>query len=546
MAIFKFDVLEDCYFYRSNNSYSNYYFFKNILDNYGYILDNKDDFENEIKNYNDILQFFWALDLKLHINEINDKQFNEEEIGKIKEIKEVFNVNYDSFFNFMEENYVEILNPNSKNEIIWHWFFDEFFTFIYNQNNFNKMPNTLKYFELNNGDYILINFETCKRYYKDNKKRLEEIVNNIAEKNANDKNLINFLLNESNKNSFIFLHNLASKIYKYNQENCLKKDYSKIGLSLYNEKEHILKIIKLGNLYKIYKPGDFECILEIIYGEINKLLFEEFDFSKKQIYVDNYLKFLKNDSTKFEFKFIDLTHELNIKEQTSLNIFDKIFEKKPSILVSKVKNSASAYYRVIIELIFDILNKIFTGIYTDYELREEFVIYLYKISKTIENEYFENKIQIYDEIVCAYYFYEEILKRKDDQILLFGISNALVNLCISTIEKIIRNIYVKFSKDGNFDENKSTFYQLINSDIIKSKISSGLIKIFIYYLSKSEDENLVTDDFKGFDLRNKYMHNHDNSFKESPKYAFVCFYLLISLITELYLRNEWYKLNLKI
>ena len=108
MAIFKFDVLEDCYFYRSNNSYSNYYFFKNILDNYGYILDNKDDFENEIKNYNDILQFFWALDLKLHINEINDKQFNEEEIGKIKEIKEVFNVNYDSFFNFMEENYVEI------------------------------------------------------------------------------------------------------------------------------------------------------------------------------------------------------------------------------------------------------------------------------------------------------------------------------------------------------------------------------------------------------------------------------------------------------
>lgn len=546
MAIFKFDVLEDCYFYRSNNSYSNYYFFKNILDNYGYILDNKDDFENEIKNYNDILQFFWALDLKLHINEINDKQFNEEEIGKIKEIKEVFNVNYDSFFNFMEENYVEILNPNSKNEIIWHWFFDEFFTFIYNQNNFNKMPNTLKYFELNNGDYILINFETCKRYYKDNKKRLEEIVNNIAEKNANDKNLINFLLNESNKNSFIFLHNLASKIYKYNQENCLKKDYSKIGLGLFNEKEHILKIIKLGNLYKIYKPGDFECILEIIYSEINKLPFEEFDLSKKQIYVDNYLKFLKNDNTKFELKFIDLTHELNIKEQTSLNIFDKIFEKKPSILVSKVKNSASAYYRVIIELIFDILNKIFTGIYTDYELREEFVIYLYEISKTIENEYFENKIQIYDEIVCAYYFYEEILKRKDDQILLFGISNALVNLCISTIEKIIRNIYVKFSKDGNFDENKSTFYQLINSDIIKSKISSGLIKIFIYYLSKSEDENLVTDDFKGFDLRNKYMHNHDNSFKESPKYAFVCFYLLISLITELYLRNEWYKLNLKI
>lgn len=546
MAIFKFDVLEDCYFYRSNNSYSNYYFFKNILDNYGYILDNKDDFENEIKNYNDILQFFWALDLKLHINEINDKQFNEEEIGKIKEIKEVFNVNYDSFFNFMEENYVEILNPNSKNEIIWHWFFDEFFTFIYNQNNFNKMPNTLKYFELNNGDYILINFETCKRYYKDNKKRLEEIVNNIAEKNANDKNLINFLLNESNKNSFIFLHNLASKIYKYNQENYLKKDYSKIGLGLFNEKEHILKIIKLGNLYKIYKPGDFECILEIIYGEINKLPFEEFDLSKKQIYVDNYLKFLKNDNTKFELKFIDLTHELNIKEQTSLNIFDKIFEKKPSILVSKEKNSASAYYRVIIELIFDILNKIFTGIYTDYELREEFVIYLYEISKTIENEYFENKIQFYDEIVCAYYFYEEILKRKDDQILLFGISNALVNLCISTIEKIIRNIYVKFSKDGNFDENKSTFYQLINSDIIKSKISSGLIKIFIYYLSKSEYENLVTDDFKGFDLRNKYMHNHDNSFKESPKYAFVCFYLLISLITELYLRNEWYKLNLKI
>lgn len=546
MAIFKFDVFEDCYFYRSNNSYSNYYFFKNILDNYGYILDNKDDFENEIKNYNDILQFFWALDLKLHINEINDKQFNEEEIGKIKEIKEVFNVNYDSFFNFMEENYVEILNPNSKNEIIWHWFFDEFFTFIYNQNNFNKMPNTLKYFELNNGDYILINFETCKRYYKDNKKRLEEIVNNIAEKNANDKNLINFLLNESNKNSFIFLHNLASKIYKYNQENCLKKDYSKIGLGLFNEKEHILKIIKLGNLYKIYKPGDFECILEIIYGEINKLPFEEFDLSKKQIYVDNYLKFLKNDNTKFELKFIDLTHELNIKEQTSLNIFDKIFEKKPSILVSKVKNSASAYYRVIIESIFDILNKIFTGIYTDYELKEEFVIYLYEISKTIENEYFENKIQFYDEIVCAYYFYEEILKRKDDQILLFGISNALVNLCISTIEKIIRNIYVKFSKDGNFDENKSTFYQLINSDIIKSKISSGLIKIFIYYLSKSEDENLVTDDFKGFDLRNKYMHNHDNSFKESPKYAFVCFYLLISLITELYLRNEWYKLNLKI
>ena len=545
MAIFKFDVLEDCYFYRSNNSYSNYYFFKNILDNYGYILDNKDDFENEIKNYNDILQFFWALDLKLHINEINDKQFNEEEIGKIKEIKEVFNVNYDSFFNFMEENYVEILNPNSKNEIIWHWFFDEFFTFIYNQNNFNKMPNTLKYFELNNGDYILINFETCKRYYKDNKKRLEEIVNNIAEKNANDKNLINFLLNESNKNSF-FLHNLASKIYKYNQENCLKKDYSKIGLGLFNEKEHILKIIKLGNLYKIYKPGDFECILEIIYGEINKLPFEEFDLSKKQIYVDNYLKFLKNDNTKFELKFIDLTHELNIKEQTSLNIFDKIFEKKPSILVSKVKNSASAYYRVIIESIFDILNKIFTGIYTDYELKEEFVIYLYEISKTIENEYFENKIQFYDEIVCAYYFYEEILKRKDDQILLFGISNALVNLCISTIEKIIRNIYVKFSKDGNFDENKSTFYQLINSDIIKSKISSGLIKIFIYYLSKSEDENLVTDDFKGFDLRNKYMHNHDNSFKESPKYTFVCFYLLISLITELYLRNEWYKLNLKI
>ena len=293
MAIFKFDVLEDCYFYRSNNSYSNYYFFKNILDNYGYILDNKDDFENEIKNYNDILQFFWALDLKLHINEINDKQFNEEEIGKIKEIKEVFNVNYDSFFNFMEENYVEILNPNSKNEIIWHWFFDEFFTFIYNQNNFNKMPNTLKYFELNNGDYILINFETCKSYYKDNKKRLEEIVNNIAEKNANDKNLINFLLNESNKNSFIFLHNLASKIYKYNQENCLKKDYSKIGLGLFNEKEHILKIIKLGNLYKIYKPGDFECILEIIYSEINKLPFEEFDLSKKQIYVDNYLKFLK-------------------------------------------------------------------------------------------------------------------------------------------------------------------------------------------------------------------------------------------------------------
>ena len=215
-------------------------------------------------------------------------------------------------------------------------------------------------------------------------------------------------------------------------------------------------------------------------------------------------------------------------------------------MVSKVKNSASAYYRVIIESIFDILNKIFTGIYTDYELKEEFVIYLYEISKTIENEYFENKIQFYDEIVCAYYFYEEILKRKDDQILLFGISNALVNLCISTIEKIIRNIYVKFSKDGNFDENKSTFYQLINSDIIKSKISSGLIKIFIYYLSKSEDENLVTDDFKGFDLRNKYMHNHDNSFKESPKYAFVCFYLLISLITELYLRNEWYKLNLKI
>ena len=546
MAIFKFDVLEDCYFYRSNNSYSNYYFFKNILDNYGYILDNKDDFENEIKNYNDILQFFWALDLKLHINEINDKQFNEEEIGKIKEIKEVFNVNYDSFFNFMEENYVEILNPNSKNEIIWHWFFDEFFTFIYNQNNFNKMPNTLKYFELNNGDYILINFETCKRYYKDNKKRLEEIVNNIAEKNANDKNLINFLLNESNKNSFIFLHNLASKIYKYNQENYLKKDYSKIGLGLFNEKEHILKIIKLGNLYKIYKPGDFECILEIIYGEINKLPFEEFDLSKKQIYVDNYLKFLKNDNTKFELKFIDLTHELNIKEQTSLNIFDKIFEKKPSILVSKEKNSASAYYRVIIESLFDILNKIFTGIYTDYELKEEFVIYLYEISKTIENEYFENKIQFYDEIVCAYYFYEEILKRKDDQILLFGISNALVNLCISTIEKIIRNIYVKFSKDGNFDENKSTFYQLINSDIIKSKISSGLIKIFIYYLSKSEYENLVTDDFKGFDLRNKYMHNHDNSFKESPKYAFVCFYLLISLITELYLRNEWYKLNLKI
>lgn len=533
MTIFNFNDLDICYFYRTNQSSSNYYFFKNIIDNYESILKNSNE-DDEIRNFNEVLQFFWILDLKSHFEEIKNEKFTQDEFDKVKEVSNILNLNYDSFYIFIENNYKDILKKADKNEIIRSYFMDKLFDFVYNSNNFKKMPKTLKYIELNYGHWILNNFDACKKYYKNNKESLKEIVNYIFEKNVNDKILIEFMMKESNKNSFGFLREFAIKIYTHFKEDCLNKNYSKMGNNLIVEKNNILKIIEFGKFYTIYKRSDFEGTLKIINNEINKLSFEEFDLLKMDI--NNFIKKINN--RKSEFIFIYLTHIFNEKDNKFSNIFDKILKNKPSTLVRNVQNGKAVSYRTKIDLILSLLNEFYDEIFKNLQVKDDFIIYLFEISKAIEKEYFNDRIEFYDEIISICYFYEELIKKRNNQIILCGISNSLIKMCIGTIEKIIRNIYAQFSKNDNFDENKCTFYQLINSDIVKNKISPGLIKVVTFYLSISVDDDLTTNDFKGYDLRNKYMHNHDKSFKESPEYVFICFYLLVSLVTELYLRNE--------
>ena len=173
------------------------------------------------------------------------------------------------------------------------------------------------------------------------------------------------------------------------------------------------------------------------------------------------------------------------------------------------------------------------------KLSIDFSNYLMSICSHVQTNYFDDRINILNEIGGSYEMisnlYILLTKKQNDSLLYKALCNGCcVNLC-GTIEKILRNIIIKEESDNIYiDESKLTLGQIFSRNHNLISISKGMKYYLKYILLTDEEASPIKEKRPGKDIRNMQMHNSNDKYdKTGYQLCVELLYLTISLVADL-------------
>lgn len=279
--------------------------------------------------------------------------------------------------------------------------------------------------------------------------------------------------------------------------------------------------------------------------KVNSIIAEYWNKHGENIGVFDLKKIISELNERGEDKFLLLTHSK--KGYGYKNILTSDFEEENCCyfirfmeVIGWKSSSEYPYYKQEIMNV-KLLDKYFNlcAIFSDQKECQEFEKYVSFLSNSVQQEYFEDSINIVDEICGIFKSIECIvdLEMRHDEDVPF--IKALVNGCVlnecGLIEKMLRNIAFNEMKDEEyFNEESETLGSLLEKRELKA-LSKGLKYYLRFYLSKENDNSIRKDERPGKDIRNVQVHNRDDKYQRTrSNLCFILFYFILSILGDLY------------
>jgi len=415
-----------------------------------------------------------------------------------------------------------------------------------------------KVFNLIEGKYPLIvlsKFDICSAYYKVHDDAFITLFSGLKKTRLfNDRVYVEFLLNHVNERMHDFLKDEADFICSRSLE-AFKND------SLDSDKESILETcdlciyyMKLAKVYKLKAANEYRYVKIKIDNATNNYLRKHGNHGhSSQINLTRILEIFKKDTK--NNKFLMLTHGMKNEEITNSLDDILVLENRESLSevfneVGNPKTKKFPYYKQhYMEICIFVRCGSLSSILHNEDLSKDLYEYINAVCIFVQKKFFDNKLNIVDELLGEYEMIANIinLSKKDKTqkpIIKALLNGCAVNLC-GTIEKILRNVFVKENSDKIYiNPNKLTMSSLLNPKANLTSLSDGLKYYLEFYLVKEIEFQGLEEERPGKDIRNIQMHNRNKKYENTNlETCITLLYFALSLIDDLYVDSENVKLE---
>lgn len=532
--------------YLGLNDASYIFFTKLIDDNFEDIKENILFLNGELKNSEELYQYLWFLSFKKFEKDTRKTGFYDNVREKIDFIKDNYDFSLKRFVIYINGNYSEFFTDKENNSFVFYEYINDVFVLIYKECKKSINHKVIEFVEEKHWDLVLQFYESTFKYYHKQSQDLLRILIKVKDNNKMQDSLFyNFF-----KNNYIQgeeAKGLVDYICKRFIDNFMK-------ISMETIKENILyyfylytNYINLAKKYKVPSVNEFQRV-HMILDELRK---QETDDNEEgfafKINLQSYVDIFSKSNSIFVFRL--LTHIF--RDGKFVSLLETVFSKsKNSSLFNQITNYEQPQNEFFTNTIQFHINNFFgyqsvlLQIILDGEkMRGDFFSYFCFLSQKIDNNLFDSKLNLMEELIGNLYFVHIIHdsnKIRDNNPLCYvSLVNGCIKNLIGTIEKILRNVLWKEKGDKlNVDLENGNLGVYLEQEY--KNISDYTLKCLTYYLSKdSTDKKSVKNEKPGFDMRNKFMHNENNCFiNASETDVFRLLYLTLYLLSDLFIASN--------
>ena len=546
MSLFKEKpiLFETMYF--KGGDYVGAFFLKNVVDNLSYIEEKISSFDYSINTIESIFDFLWLLDFIEMSKELDIFKIDENIKTKIHQLANYITIKPKEFVNFINSNPELVFAKRNINKpMYWHIYLPRMLNICFNNYSSSLKENVFDYIEKNLYLNVLSSFDVYQKYYLKHKEAFKKLFANLKNTRPFDDQIYkDFLLRKNDIIDADFLKEQATFICERAYDEIVK-----IGLDpenkeimqaihFFDEYYELARFYKLTCAYKfnLYKPKIEKALNDHILKYGQHMNFGPVDL-KPALDI-----FEKSDDV---YRFFQLTHSLNNNKYC--NNLNQIFETTPPDGLSglfpprgKINSENYPIYRQEhIELYLSINASILNMIIVHPKLSIDFSNYLAYICSHVQINYFDEQINIFNEIGGSYEMISNLYmlntRKQSDSLLYKALCNGCcLNLC-GTIEKILRNIVVKEESNNIYiDESKLTLGQIFSRSHNLLSISEGIKYYLKYILLTDEEASPIKEKRPGKNIRNWQMHNSNEKYdKTGYQLCVELLYLTISLVVDL-------------
>ena len=551
MSLFKRKPILFETMYEKDGDLAGFIFLSNVIDNMSFLETAIAEFDYSISKLEDIYDYLWFVDFIEMSKEISSFKIDNNIKVRIIELSKLIKPNNKAFIQFTNNNIDLVLGKQNIIEPMrWYRYLPRMMQICYQKLTTGLDRQVFEYFENRYYLNVLSSFYICNKYYQKNKdffKRLFLPLKNTTP--FDDQVYTKFLLNKKKNENDEFLKTQAMFICE--RAYC---EITKIGLDsnsnriiqiidLFEEYYDLARVymLKCANDFKLYKPKLLTAMDDYLTKNGQHINLGPIDLQRA-------LDCFKNSNS--SLKFFSLTHTQ--KGNGYFNNLDRIFENKSEANLidafSHINVVTSDRYpysnQEEMELTLSLNSKILHLLISQSELATDLASYIQIICSYVQQRYFENEINILDEIGGSYEVINNLyIMQQDNQsktLLYKSLCNGCcVNLC-GTIEKILRNIFIKEKQSRIYiEEDKLTIGNLLNTKEGICSLSKGIKYYLKYYLSNDEEASEIREKRPGMNIRNKQMHNANDKYdKTDYQLCLKLFYLTLSLVGDL-VNESW-------
>lgn len=541
--------LENIVFYETNN-YLDYQFVNNVLNNIDYYETHIDEINKGVDNIGDLYRYIWLFSFQKMVLSIDKYQIDKEAKEQLTTLFKRIKIDKNSFIKYLNSFYKTIFDKANHAKLKWHVFFPSIIDICFGQFQQGIKKEVFDFLEKNYPEHLLANFKSCSKYFYNHKDELEILFSSLEKTLPfNEQLYVRFLTNSNNKDN--------SVLVKKAQFICERAVAEISKKALTDDSEEIIYIQgafkeyqKLAKMYHLTCANSFSKINKDIAKKLDAYIKKHGEHHKiGPIDVEPAINLLRERDD--PLKFIQLTHNMD-KDKRIYDALDYIFEvdNKNNPLseifddISRNRSNKFPYFKQdSMQYNSWIRCKLINSIFHDKNLYLQFANYVYNICLQIQERYFNDSINIENEITGIVDSFAVIIELSNTKqydtpygkALTFGVS---LSIC-STIEKIIRNVALLEQTDFYFDADRITLADLLSDRFKLENISNGLKYHLEFYLLKEINFNGLDSDRPGLNLRNKMMHGQDDIY-ENIDYGtcVLLFYYLLSLLNDLVISSE--------
>lgn len=421
-------------------------------------------------------------------------------------------------------------------------YFENILNLIYNNYSKSIKDYVYEYLENEFPSDLIVHFKICSKFYHDKIDRIEKLLSGLRNTNIFDDDIYKTFLLNSDKSNPLYIREtefICKRTLVY---------FNDIDIDIDNPDMIIIasrvnEYRKLAIIYNLVCANDYNALK----SKVDEVLSQYISLHGKKIEIGTIdlseeLKILKNEED--PYRFFIITHYKN--KNSIINGFDHILKLKhqKSIvdLIGHLNEPSSEKYpwykQKEMENRMWIINNLLSFCISDSKTSIDLYLFLDLITKSIQNCYFKNMIDITIEVCGSLDLLKNVYDMYYDsnkKCIVSALLNACcVNLC-GTIEKILRNVALLEIKENKyFNASNYTLVPLLSLDY--KVLSKGLIYYLEFFLSKENNPKIaIKEERPGKDLRNIHMHNHDYKYgKTSIEDCLTIFNLLLSLLGDIY------------